>query len=328
MLFTITISLLTDLYFEKFVIYNNDHANTGKINRLINNENSSEIAIFGSSIARNNYFVDSLDFEVFNYGMKGMIFEYLEPLLEIELKKEKDSPILFDFHHLAFLSHESIPLQLSNYVPFVENEEIERLLEKKGLNQSYLKVKGLRYFGCYTDYLKEQLRSSFSSSVIGKGGVHSKGQSKEIFDRFVDKRLQSIVNRNQLSQKIENTPNLFTKKDSLELLRLNSLLQFTPTESEVERFEKLVENNPNRIFILVYSPQHYSKLDGIDNYDEMIWFLEQLKAEHDNIRVLNYSYESFPDEYFRDTGHLSIKGAKHFSGLLNRDLKKILPSND
>jgi len=328
-LFTISVALITDFYFENFVVYKNDYANTGKIKRLIENDNKSEIAIFGSSIARNNYFADSLDFPTFNYGMKGMVFEYLEPLMQIELEKDKDAPIIFDFHHLAFLAHESIPLQLSNFVPFVENERIANILEKRKLNKAYLKVKGLRYFGCYTDYLKEYMRSSFNTSItIGKGGVHSPSQSEVIFQRFITKRQQSILTRDELKIKSEKTPNLFTITDSLELNRLNSLLRFTPSNSEVERFEKMIEDNQHRLFILVYSPQHYTKLDGIDNYDEMIWFLEKLKDRHENLKILNYSYESYPNEYFRDTGHLSLKGAQHFSGLLNKDLTKLLESGD
>lgn len=324
--FSITLAIFTDMFFEKFIIYDNDlFSNTGKIKRLIESDSKKEIPIFGSSIARMSYYMDSLDFESFNYGMQGMVFEHLEPLMEIELEKDKKSPIIFDYHHLAFLSHNAMPVQISNYVPFIENEKIQTLLEKKKLSKDYLKVKGLRFYGCYMDYLKEYIRFRKKTSItLSKGGVYSPTQSEELFERFIEKRAQSIQKRNSLEQRKIEVPELFSKIDSLELDRLNSLLRFKENKSEVDRFENLLEKHRDRVFILVYSPQHYSKLDGIDNYDSMIWFLEKLKERHENLRVLNYSYLDYPNNYFRDTGHLSIEGAKFFSGNLNTDIQEIL----
>ena len=51
---------------------------------------------------------------------------------------------------------------------------------------------------------------------------------------------------------------------------------------------------------------------------------EKLQTRNENLRVLNYANMDFPDEYFRDTGHMSLKGAQVFSSVLNKDVKRIL----
>ena len=281
LLFTITLTLIIDYVFEHYIIYSNSYSNTGKINRLINNNDQDEIPIFGSSLARNNYFPDSLDYNAFNYGMKGAIFEVVEPLMKIELEKEKDTPIIYNFHHLTFLTNPSTSIQLSNFVPFIENEHIKELLANNDYYKNYLKFPGLRYYGCYSDYLKEWLRPSLDKSeTISKGGVHqTKAPESEIFNQYVEKRNIMIETRKQLMKKKIDSPSIFTDEDSLSLYRLESLLLFRPVQKEVDRFETLLEKNRHRKVILVYTPQHKSKIDGIENYDELIWFLKNYRRE-------------------------------------------------
>ena len=124
--------------------------------------------------------------------------------------------------------------------------------------------------------------------------------------------------------KEDKSPALFTVQDSLKLFRLESLLLFKPQKKEVARFEELVSRNTNRTVILIYTPQHRSKLDGIENIDELDTFLKDLEERHSNLEVLDYSNIDLPDEYFKDTGHLSLKGAQVFSGILNEDLNILL----
>ena len=201
-LFSISLAIVTDIAFEKFIIYSNDHSNAGKINRLINNNNRSELPIFGSSIARNNYYPDSIDHNVFNYGMKGAIFEVVEPLLKIEFEKEKDTPIIYNFHHLTFLSDPSSSIQLSNFVPFMENAHIKELLHKNGLFKNYMNVIGLRYYGCYTDYIKEHLRPYLDKNeTINKGAVHTNAPSKRSFEQHIRKRRIMINDRKKINNK-------------------------------------------------------------------------------------------------------------------------------
>ncbi|MEM7163019.1 MAG: hypothetical protein AAF487_11340, partial [Bacteroidota bacterium] len=261
----------------------------------------------------------------FNYGMKGMVFDHLEPLLEIELAKERKTPIILDFHHLFFLTHENMPLQMSNYVPFIDNPQISQFLKDRNLYKNYLRIPGLRYYGCYMDYLKEYLRFHKKKSIVfSKGGAHSPTQSEEHFKKFIEKRSLSSQKLKDLERKKDENSLLFSVADSLMLNRLNSLLRFSPDHTKTARFNEMLEDNRDRKFILVFSPQHFSKLDGIDNYDQMIWFIEDLKQKNENLEFINYAYENYPNSYFRDTGHLSISGAQAFSGRLNQDLKSIL----
>ncbi|NND77512.1 MAG: hypothetical protein HKN39_04965 [Flavobacteriales bacterium] len=323
--FCISLAFLTDIIFEKYIVYSNDHSNAGKINRLLQSDDKTEIPIFGSSIARNNYYPDSIDHNVFNYGMKGAIFEVVEPLMKIEFGKDKSTPIIYNFHHLTFLSSPGSSIQLSNFVPFIENENIKDLLQKNGLYKDYMKVRGLRFYGCYTDYIKEHLRPYLDKNeTISKGAVHTNAPDKATFDQHIRKRQIMIDDKFALIEKRRTSPAIFTKEDSLKLSRLESLLLFKPKKTEVDRFENLISQNKNRTVILIYTPQHRSKLKGIENIEELNTFLADLEGRHDNLKILNYSNIDLPDEYFKDTGHLSLKGAQKFSGILNDDLNTLL----
>ena len=66
------------------------------------------------------------------------------------------------------------------------------------------------------------------------------------------------------------------------------------------------------------------KLRGLENYGDIQEFLSGLKDRHPNLRVLDYSKAGYGNEYYRDSGHLNIAGAKKFSALISDDLERIL----
>ena len=127
----------------------------------------------------------------------------------------------------------------------------------------------------------------------------------------------------ELRTKNSNPSNFMTRAEKFRLKKLKILLEYDGNTSQIERFKSLAKNHPKRNFILVYSPQHWSKLKGLPNYDEVIYLLSELD-KIDNIKVLDYSKFELPDEFYHDSGHMNIKGAQSFSSMMKKDLQRIL----
>jgi hypothetical protein len=319
------IALGIDQFFDRYAIPNQRHfSNVRKIDRLISDTNPAEIPIFGSSVARRGYFCDSIGPNIYNYGMAGSLFNAIFPLLQIELDKDKSSPIIMDFDHHTFLYSELIQLDLSNYVPHIDNPYIRTMLEEHGKYDWSYEVPGTRYFGLYMDYMRDFLKPKFEKEeYINCGGVFYPPREK-VFERFLVKREEMLKEKLELREKRIKDPTLFNLSDSKRLNFLEALFNFNPNSRNVERFEHLMEAHRNRQFVMVYSPQNWSKIEGIENYEEVADFLRDMESRNPNLKVLDYSQVAFPDTYYRDSGHMNILGAKVFSSLLGKDIKPYL----
>ena len=319
------IALGIDLFFDKYAIPNQRHfSNVRKVDRLISNTNPAEIPIFGSSVARRGYFCDSIGPNVYNYGMAGSLFNAIYPLLQIELDKDKTSPIIMDFDHHTFLYSELIQLDLSNYIPHIDNPYIKTMLVEHGKYDWSYEVPGTRYFGLYMDYSRDFLKPKFEKEeYINCGGVFYPARDK-VFQRFLIKREEMLKQKRELREKKANNPTLFNLSDSKRLGFLEALFNFHPDSTNVARFEALMADHRDRQFILVYSPQNWSKLEGLENYEEVVDFIEGIEERNPNLKLFNYSQVVFPDAYYRDSGHMNILGAKAFSSMLGKDIKPYL----
>jgi hypothetical protein len=324
-LMALLMALLIDSFFQYYGIPHQRHfSNTRKIDRIIIGNFGDEIPIFGSSVARRGYYCDSIAPNVYNYGMSGSLFNSIYPLMQIELEKNKDTPIILDFDHHTFLYSEYLKLDLSNYIPHIENKFIQEMLVEHGKYDWNYKVPGLRYFGLYMDYTRDFLKPKLETEeLINCGGVFYPPKEK-VFLRYLAKREEMIKEKEELSEKKISNPTLFNNSDARRLGYMEALFSFDPDSKNVAKFEKLLSDNQGRQFFLVYSPQNWSKIDALKNYDEVIAFLNRLEEVHPNLTVFDYSLVGFPDTYYRDSGHMNILGAKTFSAMLGKDLKPYL----
>jgi len=174
------------------------------------------------------------------------------------------------------------------------------------------------------DYSRDFLKPKFEKEeYINCGGVFYPPREK-VFQRYLVKRTEMLKKKAELRDKKSTDPTLFNLSDSKRLNFLEALFNFEPDSTNVARFEGLMAGNINRQFVLVYSPQNWSKLEGLENYEEVIDFLVGLEARNPNLKILDYSLVEFPDTYYRDSGHMNILGAKAFSSMLRKDLQPYL----
>ncbi len=325
LLITIVLALLIDMLFVKVVIPQQyEFSNVKKVKRLIETTNLDEVPIFGSSIAKRSYYPDSLGAPYFNYGMAGSVFVMLEPLIKIELEKEKTTPILIDFEHHFFLSHKEIRMQLSNYIPYADNKHIRTMLVERDLLKYQYDIPGLRLFGQYEEYLLDLLRLRLDREMTNRGGIFFKAKEKD-FLLFRERRQRMIDEKKELNELKNEHPELLNSNEDYKLELLDVLLNSRPDPDYVSRFEEMVDAHPKRDFVLVYSPQHNIKLMGLENYDDVEELLIRLDKNHQNLHILNYSQEGYPDSHFHDSGHMNITGAARFSSSLRKGLELTFP---
>lgn len=326
-LITVILALLIDLLFVKVIIPQQyEFSNVKKVQRLIDAPSKTEVPIFGSSIAKRSYYPDSLGSLYYNYGMAGSVFVMLEPLIKIELEKDKNTPLLIDFEHHFFLSHDEIRIQLSNYIPHVDNPHIRTMLEERNLLKYQYDIPGLRMFGQYDEYLLDLLRLRFNRELANRGGLFFKEKERD-FTLFRERRQRMIDEKEELQALQLEHPEMMNSNKSYKLELLDILLNSRPDTKYVERFEKMVQSHPHRDFVLVYSPQHQIKLMGLENHDEVVALLRRMEMTHDNLHVLDYSLSGYPDSHFHDSGHMNVTGASRFSSSLRADLERIFPDD-
>lgn len=292
-----------------------ESSNVGKLYRLLNEDDQVEIPVFGSSITRRNYYPDSLEQVVYNYGMPGALYTSIEPLLKIELSKDKTTPIIVDFDHHTFYYDETNRIQLSNYIPFMSNPHVLEMLKRTDNYDWHYEVPGMRYFGSNLDYVRDLLKPIFEGEeIVNRGGVYFPNRPK-VYQQFRKKRISMIEKLEALRRKEVEEENLFSPANESELKFLDMMLNFHPNEELITRFEELVDAS-SRQFILVYPPQNPIKLKGLDNYEEVTELLERLASNHQNVSVIDMSELPFEESLYKDSGHMNIDGARKFSSNL------------
>jgi hypothetical protein len=215
-------------------------------------------------------------------------------------------------------------MQISNYIPHVDNINIRKMMDERNLLRYQYDIPGLRLFGQYDEYLLDLLRLRFNREYDNKGGLFFKPREKN-FKLFRDRRQRMIDEMHDLRELKEVHPELMNNDKEYKLELLDILLNCRSDTAYIARFEEILKTNQSRDFILVYSPQHDIKLLGLENYSEVIDLLSELDSAHDNFHVLDYSSIKYPDSYFHDSGHMNILGAREFSVSLRNDMKALFP---
>jgi hypothetical protein len=258
---------------------------------LLEDSTNSEIPVFGSSFAMTGYYPDSLGPEFYNYGRPAYNLQKIKLMLDIELNKNKQGPILIDFHMGLLKAKEQPNVDLKNYLPFISRRDVREFLKANNQNASYQHLYGLRYYGLYQDYIADFLkRDSSYPTYYHKGGeFYRKPTSRAVLKKSIEKNS---------SQK-----GTFTRNPGLEQV-----------------FFQLLRSHPDRKFILIISPYHKSIYRSRMEVDAMWDYLKGLKTNFDNIEILKFDGRDLPDDHFRDAMHLNEKGARLFSAQLKKEL--------
>jgi hypothetical protein len=238
-----------------------------------------------------SYYPDSLGPEFYNYGRPAYNLQKMRLMLDLELKKDKQGPILIDFHMGLLKGKDQLNFDIENYLPFNSDEDVRSFLNYLHQSKPHQRFYGIRYFGFYEDYLINFFnRNSSYPTYYNRGGEFYKEVTPS-------KNLQSSIKK-QLDSKGTFTRNPIVEND----------------------FLQIIGSHLDRKFILVISPYHTSVYRSRMQVDEMWNYLKELQAGFTNIEILKFDDHSLSDDHFRDALHLNEKGAQLFSSQLKKEL--------
>lgn len=281
----ILIGFSINYLFEEYIVFKSEISGAYKVNRILNETHSNEIVIIGSSRARGGVVPEIIAENVFNYGIDGTGYNYINFILEIELKKEKTTPIFIVFdYEWDKLGIGSIQYYISNST----QPEVSELFKGHFSLNHYIPF--IKYFGYYEENLKYFLNNKLNySKYNNKGGSFELFEnSKKMFDIYVQKRKGNEIT--------------FPSKN---ITKLNNLLEGT-----------------QRKIILFILPYHVSYLKNITNKENILKFQNDFK-EYKNVEVLDYSNVELADSMYFNTTHLNYKGAKYISKKIKIDLDSL-----
>jgi hypothetical protein len=249
--------------------------------------NPNEIPLFGTSR------VHSLDLgtNAFNYAQDGASFPLTDVFLQIELAKQKSTPLVVElqFSDTGGIGDEAI------LIPFAGDPRIRSVLAQFHKMSWRYFVPGLRYFGYYDWMIQDFLSERRSFTRVIRGSVEYlriPPFNQAQFDQVVRKRLVS--------------KNGFLIDDSL-----------------TARLIGEIKTHPQRLFILVVTPFHRSYFHNFENEDNLRSIEARLNAMP-NVELIDWSHLPYPDSAFLDTVHLRRAETADLSQKLRLKISQIL----
>jgi hypothetical protein len=286
----LTAAAAADIVTTRLVSHGGDGLDAARLGRLIRGDDPDEIPIFGASKARYAYNPEILGPSYFNYGFDATSLDVLNVMLTFELRKRSTQPILIDLHQQKLHGLGDVRA----YIPYVDEDEIRKLLARENKMIWRYKVFGLRYFGLFDGYVKGALSSRFRSSKPSRG--------------FASEQREKPSNASLFAANIEK--------------RSKTVFQMGFDENEKRRLIDLISSAPDRKFILIFCPLHkswFARVAGEDGFRHEMDEFSRLP----NVYILDFSRDVYPDDQFVDTGHLNAAGAAVFSGRLKAALQRL-----
>lgn len=324
----IVIALAIDQFFQHVILpKETELSNSQKVKRLMEENHPDEIPVFGSSKGRSAFIPDTLGENVFNYSMPKCNFDIIEFLLEIELAKDKDSPIIIEFNNRFFKSMPSHTIDLYTFMPLTYDERVVEFLRRNDRLDNYQLIPGIRYFGSYIQYLRALNRTETDRKQMSRGGFfldHYPGD--ELFGTFVNKRYAMIERRDELEAKARSHRTM-TLTDKMELEQLDIALNFAEDTARIGKFESMVRAHPHRDVFMIYSPQHHSEVVGIQNFDKIDSLFNHWNTNFPNLHAYDYSRLALSDSCFKNSSHINMRGARIFSAQLKKDIGHLLQTD-
>ncbi len=310
-----------DWVFSNFILFEKEYSNQNKVQRLLTQEHPLEIPVFGSSKARSAFIPDSLGPTVFNYGMEMSNFDVMELLLEVELNKKKNTPIVIEFNHRTFVHKPEHTINIATFIPNLGDQRVRSFMQRYNRLEWKHELPGFRYFGSYFYYLRYYMKEHAGNrKIISKGGNFTDLiPKKDVFQNFVNSRVQKVNKMHELTRRVNDIRLTVSDEERHILKYLNEYLLYEEHTDRLALFDSLVSAHPERQFLVVYTPLHWSERLGIENFHEIEMLFSRWKKEHHNLTVYNYSDLDLPDVCFKNTTHLNLKGARAFSSVFARD---------
>lgn len=266
-------------------------ADASRIHRLYL-DNSEDIPIFGTSKARGNYSPLDMGVPAFNYGMDAASYEITDVLLQIELAKQRTTPVIVE---LQYEDTHTLGAQ-DRFIPFAKDPRFRQLLKRFNAMSWRYYFPGIRYFGYYDEtllyYLNERMHVTEADRAGFRHLVHAEPFDRAQMDDYIHKRLL---------------------KDT----------GYFQDEDQNRRLVAHITENPKRLFFLVISPYHRSYFTHFRDQEKLDAFKKQLSALP-NAVVIDWGRLDYPDEYFLDTLHLRREAAAKFSQQLGKKIREVL----
>ncbi len=315
------VALAFDQILLRRVIFSDPDANPSKIKRLITSDDPNEVPVFGSSKARSAFIPDSLGPDVYNYGMERCNFDVVEFLLETELAKPRKGPVLIEFNHRFFVHAPGHTIDAATFVPNLALPGVRGFLEENHRFEYRFLVPGLRYFGAVQEYLRKGANEEGSTSRSSeKGGLFTdRAAPPALLKNQVGARLRAIEQQQGLQHARDEVEKAISAEGRMKLRYLDGFLLFNAPPNRVARFEELVASRPDRQILVAYTPQHWSELKGISNFDEITALFEAMEGRHANLHFYDYSHMQLPDSAYKNSSHLNNMGARAFCAAFKRD---------
>lgn len=281
---------LFEYVYEETVILSSPSNSAYKVNRILHANNPDEIPIFGSSRALQSFLPSVLGKQFFNYGIDGAYSDVQLFFLEQECKKQKNNPYV-----LLTLDMEGFAYGLGDpnaYIPNVDHSAVKKLM--KGAFKPHYRLPVVKYYGKYETYLKDYLNGHLMTTKYNDKGASVEKQN------LPAKRFKTLVEE-----------------------RKNTVMAFRTDTVLTNRFIRLFNENPHRMFIIVVPPYHPSFFNRYENYAAAQAFMDYLST-FPNVVFLNYGQYYYPDDCYFNTTHLNYKGVVRFNKMLKDTLDKVM----
>lgn len=279
-------------------------------NNILQGNLNSEVIIMGSSRGFVSY--DSqiisrkLNLSTHNLSFNAAGFQLQQEKLDIYLKYNRKPKIIIQNIDLAHFNTNDVIPDENQFLPFINNFEVNNLLLKYDEKYKVLKYFSLLKYNQNIGLLKLGVVSNFYQNDIENQSTYN-GYCPQNIPFKVDyhnlKKLDNILN--------ENVNLNFYKS------KLDKIIKF---------YKKKVGSETQIIF--VWAPEHNLRLQAKYEkiYIPIIKELITIDEQNENIHFINFFNDKIlnSDEYFYDTFHLNKKGSKIFSTMLSDKITKIV----
>jgi len=325
LLAAVIIAVGLDQVFQFFVLpKRTDIDNSYKVEKLLFEENKDEIPVFGSSKGRSSFIPDSLGDNVFNYSMQKCNFDVIFFLLETELAKDKDTPIIIEFNTRSFVHRPEHTIDLATFMPVKDSEAVVKYLAENDRLDNFQLVPGVRYYGSYLRYLQTLNKKESSNKITNRGGIFiDYYPGDKLLTRFTDSRYSMIEKRAELEARVDaGFPLTYMEDQLLESLQLS--LDFEENKERIAKFEEMVKAHPNRNILMVFTPHHPSELAGVTNLERLEEIMDHWNEDIPNLYAFDYSRFYLPDSCFKNSSHINLDGARIFNSALKKEIGYLL----